>query len=139
MRLKQGNELVTPRNRYGVGVIFNGCIGALALWCAILLAEQGKFVYDSHEKVDPFFPIVSEEGDFLVSFVVSEAPEKVNLILEGIVWDAGGDSLAIINGVMVRKGEWLNNYKVIQIENDRVTLGDGEQTVQLILEVETEK
>lgn len=52
--------------------------------------------------------------------------------LSGILWDANAP-IAIINGQMLRSGETIDGYRVTQIGQDRVSLTDGEQSVQLLI------
>lgn len=52
------------------------------------------------------------------------------LVLTGIVWDPA-QPIAIINGVTVRVGERVGNYKVSAIKEDEVSLSDGTETFQL--------
>jgi hypothetical protein len=51
-------------------------------------------------------------------------------VLSGILWDATAP-IAIINGEMLRAGDRLDGYRVTKIEQDRVTITDGDQTLQL--------
>lgn len=99
---------------------------------SVLLAEEAEFNYNSHGKRDPFYPIVSEEGDFLSNPEQQENGVK-NLLLEGIVWDPAGGSVAIINGSVVREKERVGSYEVVWIEKNRVGLrGDGEEIILIM-------
>lgn len=108
----------------------------LLLPSAILLAEEGKFVYNSHDKRDPFYPMVSEQGKFLASV---EKTESLNseLALEGIVWDERGGSVAIIGGVVVQQGERVGMYQVKTIQKASVLLQSEEG--ELILRMPAEE
>ncbi|GEM_PF-1435703 len=107
---------------------------------SILLAEEEKFVYNSHNKRDPFYPIVSEQGEFLAS---TEAVENLNgdLALEGIVWDEKGGSVAIINGAIVQQGEQVGMYQVRMIQETTVLLEseEGELVLRMPAEEKGEK
>lgn len=93
----------------------------LLLPSAILLVEEGKFVYNGHDKRDPFYPMVSDQGEFLASV---EKTESLNseLTLEGIVWDERGGSVAIIGGAVVQQGERVGMYQVKTIQKASVLL-----------------
>lgn len=108
----------------------------LLLPSAILLAEEGKFVYNSHDKRDPFYPMVSEQGEFLASV---EKTESLNskLALEGIVWDERGGSAAIIGGAVVQQGERVGMYQVKTIQKASVLLQSEEG--ELILRMPAEE
>ena len=102
---------------------------------SILLAEEGKFVYNSHNKRDPFYPIVSEQGEFLARAETFEKPNG-NLALEGIVWDEKGDSVAIINGAVVQQGGKVGAYQVKAIQKTSVLLESGEGKIVLRMPAE---
>ena len=56
--------------------------------------------------------------------------ELSGLQLSGILWDSN-EPIAIINGQMVRVGEKLEGYRVVEIAKDRVSVTDGTQTFQI--------
>ncbi len=128
----------------------NGKWGKVLIWgfvfsilhspFSVLLAEEGKFVYNSHNKQDPFYPIVSEQGEFLAS---AETAENRNgdLALEGIVWDEKGGSAAIIGGIVVQQGEKVGMYQVKTIQKTAVLLQneDGELILRMPAEEKEEK
>lgn len=60
------------------------------------------------------------------------SPQTSELALSGILWDAA-QPIAIINGQMVRVGEELEGYRVVEISHDVVSVTDGTQTFQLQL------
>ena len=105
---------------------------------SILLAEEAKFVYNSHNKRDPFYPIVSEQGEFLAS-TETAGNRNGDLALEGIVWDEKGSSAAIINGVIVQQGEKIEMYRVRTIQKTTVLLENGEGELILRMPAEEEE
>jgi len=54
------------------------------------------------------------------------------LTLSGILWDTV-EPIAIINGRMLRVGEELEGYRVVEITPDRVSLSDGDQQFRLAI------
>jgi hypothetical protein len=52
--------------------------------------------------------------------------------LAGILWDAASP-IAMINGEMVRAGDQVEGYKVLEITQSSVLLSDGGQTVTVTL------
>lgn len=75
---------------------------------------------------DPFIPLV-RDGRLLN--VASRTPRQgdVPLSLSGIVWEAGGKSIALINETELRVGDTILEYRVTDIQPDRVLLvRDGE-------------
>jgi len=90
---------------------------------AISLAtiESEDFVYDSKGKRNPFIPLITQKAGFTATGLENvQTVDDVNL--EGIVWDVHGDSIAILNGVIVKKGEVIGNVKIKDIKARTVTL-----------------
>ena len=108
-------------------------VGSLSLYFLvlpfILLAKDEKFIYNSHKREDPFYPIISETGEFL-SKIEQQKSQTKKLLVEGIVWDSGKNSIAIINGTVVRQGDKIEGYQVLEIRKDGVLLErDGEKEI----------
>lgn len=97
-------------------------------------AGAGGFVYDSKKKRDPFMPLVSSDGRILEIRLPAET--ATGLYLKGIVYDAKGESYAIIDEDVFRVGDKVSDYQVFKIESQKVILvKDGEAfEVELIKE-----
>ena len=65
-------------------------------------------------------------------FTRSALGQISGLALSGILWDPS-QPIAIINGQMLRVGEEIDGFRVVQIEQDHVGLSDGGQTFSLTL------
>lgn len=89
-----------------------------------------EFVYRRTDR-DPFWPLVTEDGKLVQGFDVLTLE---NFYLEGIVWDAGGDSVVMINGMVLRKGDRIGGFEILKIESNRVTLRAGNERRYLNLE-----
>jgi len=110
-----------------------GC-GLQHVACGILFAffflihsfAQQEFLYDSKAKRDPFIPLVTSDGRLLKL----EQEEGVKgLLLEGIIYDKNGLSCAIVNGEVVKIGDWAGDYQVLKIEKNKITfIKDGQMT-----------
>ena len=89
------------------------------------------FVYDDQNKRDPFEQLVDKDGNYKMP---SEKASPDDFNLEGIVWDASGESFAIINGEVVKEGQALFGMKLILINKDSVVVdSDGVlSTIELI-------
>ena len=76
--------------------------------------------YQSHEKRDPFTPLVtssSRQSPGLMSI------ERIDdLMVEGIVYDPKKGSVVILNGTVLREGEELGGIKIKKIEKNGVRL-----------------
>lgn len=85
-------------------------------------------VYDSNGKRDPFLPLVSPEGA-LINFEPLNQVSEVNL--EGIIYDEGGKSFAIINSKVVKTGDRIGSIEVVDIQKNRVVLLKGSEMFEI--------
>ena len=92
----------------------------------------GAAAYDAREARDPFVALVTPEG------VLREprAPDRKtqapgptgDVVLEGIVYDPHGGSVAVINGNVLKAGDVREGLEVLRIEPTRVVvLVDGRE------------
>ncbi len=83
---------------------------------------QENFIYNDHGKRDPFVPLVSSSG----MVVTYDEDLSVNdLVLEGIVADASGNNVAIVNGKIVKTHDQIGPYIVDLIAVDHVEFLKG--------------
>jgi hypothetical protein len=114
-----------------------------ALWLGILLFNVApplfaqthpshEFTYDAKGRRDPFVspetketrgPKAYDTGDFTV---------------EGIIFDPANESLAVINGKVLREMENLGGFRIDKIERTVVRLSREETKLTLRLNVPTE-
>ena len=92
--------------------------------------DQTAFVYNENGKRDPFGPLVSSSGTLIT---YDSDMTATDMVLEGIVLDAKGNNLAIINGKIVKLGEQMGSYTVEFISNDYVNLVKGQEHLKLKL------
>jgi hypothetical protein len=103
----------------------------LFLTTTLSFAQDNKnFVYNEHGKKDPFGPLVSSTGA-VISYDTDMS--ATDLILEGVIGDAKGNNLALINGKVVKPGDQVGLYTIDSIGNDHVDLIKGQEhlTVKL--------
>lgn len=81
-------------------------------------AKSSEFIYDAHEKRNPFVPLVSADGRILEPQASKKTAGEV--YIEGIIYDAAGSSYAVINGEIVKAGDNVGNYQVIRIEPQKI-------------------
>jgi hypothetical protein len=115
------------RNIY-IGILIIGVFLA-----GSVCAEEAEFAYDDHGKRDPLWRLVSPSGAIIsyeTDILVSD------MILEGIIYGQGKNSLAIINGEIVEAGAKLGPYIVIAIEEKGVLLKKGQEKFVLNLKKE---
>jgi hypothetical protein len=109
----------------GVMVIFT------ALHSAVLKADE--IIYDSGGRRNPFIPLIGAGAESKSSPQVKTS----DLIVDGIVYDPSGGSIAIIKGESYREGSQINNITIVSILKDRVILkqNDAEKVLWIREEV----
>jgi len=108
----------------------------LLLICTTLCASE-DFVYDRHGKRDPFIPLITDKPTGgIIGLMGVEGIDDI--ILEGIVWEEDGSSLAILNGTILKEGEEVGNLKLSEIKPTKITLiiNKEEHIIELIKEEE---
>ena len=61
-------------------------------------------------------------------------PAKPVLKVNGIAFQDGADSVAVINGITVSKGSVIEGVRVEEIQKDRVRFSRGEEKFDIILD-----
>lgn len=93
--------------------------------------EFNDFFYQSKGKRDPFVPLVVNTPTPVNGLQGVRLIEDI--ALEGIVWDEGGNSIAVLNGIIVSEGQRVEDVEIIQIEQTSVTLLLNKKEFTLIL------
>ena len=57
----------------------------------------------------------------------ADATQEGVLTLNGIIWDAQAPS-AVINNRVLNPGDWIDRWRVVEIQRDRVIVSDGQTT-----------
>ena len=98
-------------------------------WVLAESAQTGETLPSASRKRDPFIPLV-RDGRLLN--VASKTPRvsDVPLSLSGILWDPGGQSIALINETELKVGDTIHEYRITDIREDAVVLmRDGQPVV----------
>lgn len=91
---------------------------------ASAMAQETQLKYDSAKKKNPFIPYVTGDGQLIN---VQEEDGDVRINLEGIIYDEGGQSMAIINGEILKKNDTIGNAKIVDIKREGIVYSkDGE-------------
>jgi len=106
-----------------------GLVGLMGVVDLAAQDEKDKYLYKAQNKRDPFEPLISPAG-YLINL---EPGTEETLRLEGILYDVKGDSIAIINGELLRVGESLGEAVIINIEPEIVTVMRNNETLELEL------
>lgn len=97
-----------------------------------VVAQPEDFRYDAKGKRDPFFPLVTPDGRLTAP---TTSAKKTVVMLEGIIWDPGGHSAAMINGAVVKPGDEVEGYRVVTIIKDGVVLERDGKLIKVRLTV----
>lgn len=98
-----------------------------------VFAQDQAFVYNDHGRRDPFWRLVTTGGVILnydKNLVIAD------MTLEGISYDAGGQSMAIINGMIFKRDDRMGVYTITKIDPKKVTLVKEQETFVLELKKE---
>ena len=106
----------------------------VAVFISVSLAyaqqQADEFVYDSKGKRDPFFSLVSPEG-YLINLEPFSEVSEINV--EGIIYDPKGNSCAIINSEVVKPGDRIGKFEVMDIEQNKVILLKDSERIKIEL------
>ena len=93
--------------------------------------------YDSQGKRDPFIPLVTPGGRFQKLEAEEETEKKeTELKLNGIIYDKYGISYAIVNDMVVKTGDVVDDYKVLKIEEKKVSFIKEGQVTDIFIKKE---
>ncbi len=99
------------------------------------LKKPEPLTYDPHGHRDPFLPLVVNGR--AVGWTVKPGTETSKQVLYGILWDPGGQSLALINEGEYRVGDTVGTYQVKEIRKDAVVLINGGEPLVLTIAFDT--
>lgn len=105
------------------------CCLLFFLYALAVCAQEEAYVYKHVGKKDPFVPLISSAG-YLLNF---EPEDQTSFLLEGILYDADGGSIAIINGELVKVGEGVGSAVLTRIEPNKITLIQDNEKVEIEL------
>ncbi len=95
------------------------------------MAYGTGFKYDGKGRRDPLEELVTRDGRILPG--AKAGFDTDSIVLEGVIWDPSGRSLAIINGKPVREQEAVYGLEVLRINRDSVVLNKDGKTLKIEL------
>jgi len=87
------------------------------------------FHYDAGGRRDPFVPLIRDGR--LINPMDSKSLELSKPVLYGVLWDSEGRSIALINDTEARVGDMVGDYRVLEIRQSSVVLGNGGEPMVL--------
>jgi len=109
----------------------------LGIWNLTYLYGQEEFTYDARGRRNPFIPLVTSDGR-LMKLDKDKEEVKGELSLEGIIYDKHGRSYALVNGSVVAVSDFVGEYQVLKIEQNKVIFIKNGQTTEIELKKEGE-
>ena len=115
----------------GLGLVSHGTVGAENASSS----EPARYRYESAGRRDPFVPLV-RDGKLIEAGGLMPVGGSVP-VLHGILYDPGGNSLALLNDAEAKVGDTVDGYQVVEIRKDAVVLSGGGAPVVLKLQFGT--
>lgn len=106
---------------------------ALILGLYFSPASAEKIQYESGNRRDPFFPLISADG------VIVKTTDFSGYHVEGIIYDQREGSMALVNGEYYREGENVRGAILKKVHKDRVILVEEDEEVTLWLNLDTKE
>ncbi|MCU0666138.1 MAG: hypothetical protein MUF05_03475 [Candidatus Omnitrophica bacterium] len=95
-------------------------------------AEQKPNTPPVKDRRNPFIPLVTKDGKFVNLEQNGSRKQQDIFVLEGISYDPRGVSYALIGGAVVQIGDFVEDYQVLKIEQDKIVLIKDGQTTEII-------
>ena len=86
----------------------------------IYAQEDAIFKYEAGVNRDPFIPLVTKDGKLTITYGTLNSINDV--ILEGILYDPSGESVVIMNDLVLKEGGRAGGIQVKKIDEDKVIL-----------------
>jgi hypothetical protein len=110
----------------------------LNLFCLLAYCfsfAQVDFIYNAKGERNPFMPLVTPDGKFIK---IKSRSTTAGFQLEGIIYDKISMSYAIVNGLVVKVGDFVGDYQVLRIEEEKVVFIKEGQPFEVELKKEGE-
>jgi hypothetical protein len=95
-------------------------VGITAWQCcavASVLTERGQLKYDDRGRRDPFLPLI---GNDIAVTQVAYLKSVDDLIIEGILMDPKKGSVVIVNGQVLKEGNYIGGFRIDSITANKV-------------------
>lgn len=93
-----------------------------------------EYEYKSKGKRDPFIPLVT--GDIVTSLGLESVTSIDDIEFEGVIYDPAGQSMALLNGEVVKKGDKIYSVEILEISRSSIAVKiyDKAYTIDLVEE-----
>ena len=86
----------------------------------VFASEEPVFIYDSYGNRDPFMPLLTKDGRPITTY--SKIGSINDIVIEGILYDPQGESVVVINDLILKQGSTISGVTVKSIEKNSVVL-----------------
>lgn len=117
-----------------VSTVFIIVFSLMSTFSIFIEGRVFAFEYESKDKRDPFIPLVISQKRISLGLEAVETVDDVKF--EGVIFDPGGGSVAILNGEIVKEGEKIHNVEIVKIYDNaiRLKIYENVHTIGLIEE-----
>ncbi|MFH1457916.1 MAG: hypothetical protein ABIG31_01965 [Candidatus Omnitrophota bacterium] len=121
--------------------MFKPKIGISIAIISFFVLRFSFFVYSQEKNTDetksarnPFMPLVTADGRLIN---LDKDKTRADLVVEGTMFDKHGRSYAIVNGLVVEVADTIDGFRVLKVEQGKVTFMKDGQT--RVVEVKSEE
>jgi len=86
----------------------------------VFALDEPVFVYDSQGARDPFMPLLTKDGKPITTY--AKIGSINDIVIEGILYDPQGESVVVINDLILKQGSTISGVTVKSIEKNSVVL-----------------
>jgi hypothetical protein len=123
------------------GLLALAVAGLAAVQSPVAAVEQDQlWIYDSKGRCDPFVPLIRDGRLLPCDTNPNAAAQQSGHVpaLGGILWDPGGQSIALLNGGEAKVGDEVDGYVVTAIRKEEVVLTRGADRVVVRINFEAQ-
>ncbi|MFH1868544.1 MAG: hypothetical protein ABH843_06190 [Candidatus Omnitrophota bacterium] len=94
-------------------------------------SDEKLFTYEDMDIRDPFVPLVDKDGKLMVTHGSIDSIRDI--VVEGILYDNDGESVVILNGLVLKENDQVGDIKVERIQKHQVVLSSKSKKYTLKL------
>ena len=95
-------------------------LAIILTYSLVFAADEIEFTYDSQGARDPFIPLLTKDGKPITTY--AKIGSINDIVIEGILYDPQGESVVVINDLILKLGSTINGITVKSIEKNSVVL-----------------
>jgi hypothetical protein len=92
---------------------------------ASVLTERNQIKYDDRGRRDPFLPLI---GNDVAVTQVAYLKSVDDLMIEGILMDPKKGSVVVVNGQVLKEGNYIGGFRIDTINSNKVIFSREDKT-----------